>query len=253
MRPQEYETMFHAEEVHWWYKALHRLIFITLDEQLPAWREKDILDAGCGTGAILHRLGNAEKHRGLDIAEEAISFCRQRGLRNVREGDICELPFPDECFDAAICSSVLYHQWVRDIDLALSELRRVLRPGGILLVNLPAYDFLASAHDEAVMTARRFRKREVQSLLAENGFAVRSVNYWTALLFPAAVIARTLHASQTGRDFGAAAPRRGLLDGLFSFAMRAELPLMKRFSLPFGVAIFAIATKPHSQSRGAVT
>src|ERR1700730_14579788 len=110
MRPAEYETMFRVEETHWWYRALHQLIFDTLERELPTWREKEILDAGCGTGTILKLLGNPTKNVGVDLAPEVISLCRRRGLDNVREADISKLPFADGSFDAVICSSVLYHQ-----------------------------------------------------------------------------------------------------------------------------------------------
>ena len=107
--------MFRVEQTHWWYRALHRLIFDTLERELPDWPEKAILDAGCGTGAILKQLGNEERNVGVDLAPEAISFCYERGLNNVRQANICALPFANASFDAVICSSVLYHQWVKDI------------------------------------------------------------------------------------------------------------------------------------------
>jgi len=115
MRPDEYATMFRVEETHWWYGALHRLIFQALETELPDWRKKEIVDVGCGTGAILKQLGNPGKNVGIDLAPEAISFCRERGLNNVRQGDIDALPFADASFDAVICSSVLYHRWVGDV------------------------------------------------------------------------------------------------------------------------------------------
>src|SRR5437667_12645912 len=80
MERAEYATMFRVEETHWWYRALHRLIFQALEAELPDWREKQIVDVGCGTGAILKRLGNPEKNVGIDLAPEAISFCRERAL-----------------------------------------------------------------------------------------------------------------------------------------------------------------------------
>ncbi len=241
MRPAEYEIMFRVEDTHWWYRALHRLILESLERELPDWQEKEILDAGCGTGAILKRLGHPEKNVGVDLAPEVISLCQQRGLHNVQQADISALPFADASFDAVICSSVLYHQWVTDVPGALRELYRVLRPRGLLLVNVPAFRFLHSAHDEAVMTARRFRKSELRKLLLESGFAIRRLTYWTTLLFPLAVLARTLGRSRTGRDFQATPA--GLNHYLFSKAMTLELALLKKVSLPFGVALFAVAEK----------
>ena len=237
MQAPEYEAMFRVEETHWWYRSLHRLIFDALEKEMPDWREKTVLDAGCGTGAILKQLGSPERNVGIDLSPEAISFCRARGLPNARQGDIGALPFGDATFDAVICSSVLYHQWVKDIGAALREMRRVLRPDGLLLINLPAFRFLHSAHDEAVMTAQRFRKREVKALLLNNGFAIRRLTYWTTLLFPLAVVARTLGGSKQGRDF----QRTGFMNELFARMMSLELGILGKCSLPFGVALFATA------------
>ena len=241
MQPEEYGAMFRVEETHWWYQALHRLIFQTLESELPDWHEKEILDAGCGTGSILKQLGNPAKNVGVDLAPEAVSFCRQRGLTNVQQADICALPFANASFDVVICSSVLYHQWVKDPAVAVRELHRVLRPGGLLLLNVPALRFLHSAHDEAVMTAHRFKKSEIRQLLRDSGFAIRRLTYWTTLLFPLAVIARTLGGSSTGRDFNSAAD--SVSHRLFQQIMALELRLLKRTSLPIGVALLAAARK----------
>jgi SAM-dependent methyltransferase len=243
MRPAEYETMFRIEETHWWYRALHRLIFDTLDHERPDWRTMRILDAGCGTGAILKQLGSPDRNVGIDLSGEAISFCQKRGLTNVRQADISTLPFADNSFDVVVCSSVIYHEWVGNPASAVCELYRVLRPEGLLLLNLPAFPFLHSAHDRAVMTARRFRKIETRSLLTSCGFLVRRLTYWTTLLFPLAVLARTFGGSKSGRDFPARDEGRSLADRLFSAVMSVELQLLRKTSLPFGVALFAIAKK----------
>src|SRR2546421_4927952 len=241
MRRDEYATMFRVEETYWWYQALHRLIFQTLEAELPDGRDRAIIDVGCGTGAILKQLGNPEKNVGIDLAPEAISFCRQRGLNNVQQGDIHALPFPDASFDAVICSSVLYHQWVANVDGAVQEMHRILRPGGVLLINVPAFPFLHSAHDEAVMTARRFRKCEMRELLQKQNFKIRRLTFWTTFLFPLAIAARTLGGSKMGRDFeteGTSFTRRTL-----ARIMALELRLLRNASLPFGVALLAMARK----------
>jgi len=238
MQPNEYGTMFRVEGTHWWYGALHCLIFQALEAELPGWREKEILDVGCGTGAILKQLGNPERNIGIDLAPEAISFCRQRGLNNVRQGDICALPFADASFDAVICSSVLYHQWVADVAGAVREMHRVLRPDGVLVINVPAFRFLDSAHDDAVMTARRFRKPEIRELLKD--FRIRRLTYWTTFLFPLAVVARTFGGSKMGRDFESTDSWSQKALGAI---MSLELGLLGRVSFPFGVALLAVARK----------
>lgn len=241
MQTAEYATMFRVEETHWWYGALHRLIFQALEAELPDWREKQILDAGCGTGAILERLGNSEKNVGIDLAPEAVEFCRQRGLTNVRQGDINALPFEDASFDAIISSSVIYHDWVPEVARAVGEMRRVLRPDGVVIVNVPAFRFLHSAHDDAVMTARRFRKPEIRELLLEQGFEIRRLTYWTTFLFPLAIVARTLGGSKMGRDFEST---DSWSQRLLAPIMNVERGLLRHMSLPFGVALLAVARKP---------
>ena len=233
--------MFRVEETHWWYRSLHRLMIQALEMEMPDWRNRAIVDVGCGTGAILQRLGNPEKNVGVDISPVAISFCRNRGLNNVREADIASMPFADESFDAAICSSVLYHEWVADVGRALREIRRVLRPNGVLLINVPAFQFLHSAHDDAVMTARRFRKPELRELLVKNGFAIRRLTYWTTLLFPLALVARTFGGSRLGRDFDL--DKDSFVQKLFLKVMGLEAGLLRKISLPFGVALLAVGRK----------
>jgi SAM-dependent methyltransferase len=243
MESAEYATMFRVEETHWWYRALHQFIFRALEHALPDWRTKAILDVGCGTGAVLKQLGNPQQNAGIDLAPEAISFCQKRGLKNVCQADINALPFGDNTFAAVICSSVIYHEWVPEVGAALREIRRVLCPGGVLLLNVPAFGFLHSSHDDAVMTARRFRKGEIRSLLDANGFAIDRLTYWTTLLFPLALLARTFGASKMGRDFPAEGKTRSQADWILTAIMSIELSLLKKISMPFGVALFAIAKK----------
>ena len=191
---------------------------------------------------MLQQLGNPQKHVGVDLSADAVAFCHKRGLFNVTRADVSALPFSDASFDAVICLSVLYHQWVTDPGTTLRELRRVLRPGGLLLVNLPAYEFLHSAHDDAVFTARRFTMSNVRQLLLAGGFDIRRLTYWTTLLFPVAVVARTFGGSRTGRDFDAEAPAR-LKNATLGAIMSLELSMLRWVSLPFGVALFAMAEK----------
>ena len=242
MEATEYELMFRQEDSHWWYRALHRVIRAALDSHVSGWRDRPILDAGCGTGAVLAHLGNRKKHVGIDRAPEAIAYCRRRGLHTVARADVNALPFEDNSFDAVISSSVLYHQWVTNVDRATQELRRVLRPGGVLLVNVAAYEFLRSPHDDAVFTARRFTRSEVRHMLSANGLRVRRLTSWTTLLFPLAVVARSLGGSRTGRDFDAGGPS-ATANRLLGAVMTLEFALMRRVPLPFGVAIFAVAEK----------
>jgi SAM-dependent methyltransferase len=238
----EYELLYMVEEQHWWYRALRRAIADNLDRFLPNWRHAALLDAGCGTGGNLAHMGNQPRHIGLDLSPLALAFCSRRGLRNLVNGDVRRLPFADGSMDAILSASVLYHRWVPDVNEAVRECRRVLRDDGLLLLDLPAFRSLASPHDEAVYTARRFTRRELCDLLHAHGFQVRRLTYWNTLLFPVIWLLRRSRLSRTGRDFRHGQPT-GVANGVLDFVMRLEICLLRRIDLPFGVSISCVASK----------
>ena len=126
-----------VEDTHWWYRALHDLIADAVRRRALSDSSR-ILDAGCGAGAVLKRVERFGHAVGVDLSDDALGFCRARGLRDLVRGDVNALPFASESFETVISSSVLYHQWVADVGAALRDLRRVLKPGGRLVLNLPA-------------------------------------------------------------------------------------------------------------------
>jgi SAM-dependent methyltransferase len=243
MRVEEYETLFRVEDSHWWYQALRRVLRWHLERYLPGWRGMPLLDAGCGTGGNLAHLAGPGSGVGLDRAAEALARCRRRGLTALVRGDVAALPFADASFAAVVSASVIYHEWVTDPGVALGECRRVLRPGGLLLVDVPASDALWSAHDAAVMTARRFRAAELRRLVEGAGFEVLRLTHWNTLLFPAVWVARRFRLSPEGRDFDPAAPPGGARNALLDAAMRLEAAGWRRAPLPFGVSIHCAARR----------
>src|SRR5207248_8255591 len=142
-----------VEDTHWWYLGM-RAIASDLLASLPLPPAPLILDAGCGTGgnaALLERHGWLV---GVDLSDLALDLAAGRGHRPLARASVTALPFPDQTFDLVTSFEVLYHRAVGDDVAALGELRRVLRPGGHLLLRLPALDWLRGAHDAAVHTER---------------------------------------------------------------------------------------------------
>ena len=239
----EYERMFRVEEEHWWYRSLRALLFRELKRHLPDRRGKKILDAGCGAGIILRELGGGGENPGIDISPHAIGFCKRRGLSALTRGDVGGLPFAGESFDAVICSSVLYHRWVADPGATLREFHRVLREGGLLLLNLPAHALLRSGRDRSVFTARRFTASETRNLLCAHGFAPNRVTHWGGLLFPLAWVVRKVQSSDRWKTFQEDALPQPWVNGALLRLMAVEAFLLRWISFPFGVSILAVASK----------
>ena len=154
VEPAEYDLMDAAEERMWWYRALHaRVAHALLRRPGP---DGALLDAGCGTGGTLAHL-RARPGRemfGLEYNPQAAARARDKAGVAVASGDVNSLPFADGAFTAVLSLDVLCHRAVEPAQ-ALAEYRRVLRPGGTLILNMPSYGWMYSAHDIRVHNARR--------------------------------------------------------------------------------------------------
>jgi SAM-dependent methyltransferase len=247
VKPAEYRRMFEAEEAQWWYvgqRALARALLAGVAADLaPEGRMPRALDAGCGTGgnlALLDRLGRGV---GIDRAPEAMTRWRARGVRAAR-ASLLALPFPDRVFDLVTSFDVIYHEWVPDDGAAVAEMTRVLRPGGWLLVRVPALEILRGAHDEAVATRRRYTRGRLVSLLAGGGLRVVRSTYANALLFPLLLARRTLDRL-FGREGSDVAFLPAPLEGLFKRLLLVEAAAVRRgFCLPVGASVLALARRP---------
>ncbi len=175
--------------------------------------EARLLDAGCGTGFNLLALARLGRATGIDLAPEALAFCKERGVRAVR-ASLLGLPFADATFDAVTSFDVLYHAWVTDDRTAVGEMARVLAPGGVLLVRVPALRALWGAHDVEVQSRHRYTRGELVALLGSCGLRVERATYCNSILFPLLLARRTLdraaRARRLRRGLPARPPRVGL-------------------------------------------
>ena len=242
MEDSEYRKLAEVEDRMWYFRGLHRLAERALGRGLgPAAR---ILDAGCGTGGLIRRLAPAHPGwtwTGIDLSAVACEAARERTGADIRLGSVTELPFGDGSFDAVVSCDVLYH--VEDDGAALREAARVLRPGGLIVVNVPAYRWLWSYHDRAVHSVRRYGRAELAGKLGRAGFAEVRAGPWNTLLFPLVVLRRKLLPAPAGGSDVRTYP------ALAEVVARAALALERCWMatglrLPFGSSIFATARKP---------
>ena len=127
MEPKEYKTLYELEDTYWWYKGQRSIILNSLKQLYPETKNLKLLGAGCGTDGLLNLLNKYSLKAGLDIAPEALFYCYERGLENILQGDVTNLPFKEKCFDLIISLDVLYHLKVTDDSKALDEFNRCLK------------------------------------------------------------------------------------------------------------------------------
>ncbi len=242
MNREEYQRMYEAEERQWWYAGMRAITFALLGDEAAETERARILDAGCGTGNNLAHLARLGRPVGVDLSEDALALSRTRGVTVVR-GSLMALPFPDAAFDGVTSFDVLYHRWVVDDRAAVRELARVLRPGGWLLVRVPALKILWGAHDEAVLSRHRYTRAEVGALLTGVGLEVRRLTYANTFLFPLLLARRTLDRL-TGRHGSDVGFLPVPLEWAFRGLLGIEARMVRHLSLPVGASVFALARKP---------
>ena len=239
-----YAEYFEAEDRHWWFVGRRQILLRVLERELSGRRHERILDVGCGTGTMLGYLSRFGDAVGVDAEPEAVRFCEERGVTAVRRFDGAKLPFEAEAFTLVSTLDVLEH--IDDDRGMLTEIHRVLEPGGNLLVTVPAFPFLWGPQDEISHHKRRYRRRELSTRIAEAGFELDRLSYFNTLLFPpiAAIRATRPYRPRQQRlrsDFEMTRP--GRVNSVLAKVFAAEAPLVARVNLPVGVSLLAVATR----------
>jgi SAM-dependent methyltransferase len=244
----EYRVMFDMETDHWWYVGLHHLVLHFIGLEKNGHGPLEVLDAGCGTGRLM-KLCQAVglDPLGLDFSGEALRFSRVRGLRFLVQGSIAEIPFQSCLFDVVVSLDVADCLEGDQVIQSLCEMGRVLKPGGALILNLPAYNWLRSQHDRAQHILHRFNAGELRSLLSKIGFQLQVCTYRNTFLFPVAAAVRLLKRR----------PRRGQetirsdlkplptsINTALTRILSAENSIIKNgLRLPLGLSVFSVARK----------
>ena len=248
MEPNEYERMYQVENRHWWYLGMAAITSDLLNHSMGPAASRKILDAGCGTGAAMSTyLAGYGSVTGFDISPLALRWCQARNLTRLARASVTEVPFRSDSFDLVTSFDVLYEQAVIKDSLAMNEFFRVLKPGGFLMLRLPAYNWLRGHHDVTIHTARRYTTNEVTRLLAESGFRTARISYANTILFPLALAKRLSERIwPPAPDSSDLSVNFGVFNGLFKLILCSEAPLVTRMGLPFGLSVLALGQKPYA-------
>ena len=250
MKPEELHNIYGAEEQFWWYQGM-RAITRALMDPLFQSRGGLGLDAGCGTGfnALEFESRYGLRMVGVDFAPLAIAYGHRRNFRRSMIASVTELPFPGESFDLVSSFDVLSHLPRGEEHRALGEFARVLRPGGWLVLRVPAFDALRSRHSQYVDERQRFRAGPLLRLLSQERLQPVRWSYANSFLSPIALIKfRVLEPLRRAEVRSAVDAMPPLwLNRLLRRVLLCEAALIRhgcRFL--FGQSLIVVAQKPSS-------
>ena len=249
MKEHTYPIMFRVEQSHWWYTGRRKILadFVEKICRQVTDRRPRILDVGCGTGANLLMLSQYGDAEGVDVSEDALAFCRERGLEKVRLGAAEDLPYEDGTFDLVTAFDVVEHI---DDDLAgLREMRRVLRPGGRVLLFVPTFMFLWGLQDDVSNHRRRYRLPELQRVLEKAGFEIERTTYANITFFLPILAMRQLMRLTGVKAESENNINVSALNGVLGSVFGAESWFLKRMNLPFGVSGLCVARVKDRQDK----
>ncbi|OGM27019.1 hypothetical protein A2627_02520 [Candidatus Woesebacteria bacterium RIFCSPHIGHO2_01_FULL_39_28] len=291
MEISEYKNIFENEETHFFYRANHNIIlslvkkYLSHETDLKAKSKQPIaiLDAGCGTGLLARKLAKFGKVYAIDISCQAVKYSRQRKV-NAIKASITKIPFSSNFFDLVISNDVIYHKKVANDITALSEMYRVLKDKGILILRVPAIKWLATNHDKFVHTRERYSKNSLLEKLTKSGFQVEKLFYTNLLLVPVALvlhlgnvmtfsppleggvsllkendISGSIHPRTKVRGFletainksqpkSGVVPTSKILNEIFYLLLLFESRLSKVIDFPLGLGLMAVCRKPSKRS-----
>ena len=249
MQQHTYSIMHQVEETHWWFVGRRKIIgsfiervCVGLKLRAHAGEPLNILDVGCGTGANLEMLSQFGKAEGVDISAEALEFCRERGLQQVKQGAAESLPYESDSFDLVTGLDVVEH--LDDDITGLKEMRRVLRRDGRAVLFVPAFMFLWGVQDDISHHRRRYTMAGLKEAVRKAGFEIERASYVNLSFFAPILFGRLLMRVTGLRPVSENNLTIGALNGMMGKLFAAERFLLRHLNFPFGVSIICVTRKP---------
>ncbi|MBI4631466.1 MAG: class I SAM-dependent methyltransferase [Chloroflexi bacterium] len=241
MDASEYDNIAQLEDAHWWYRGMAAISLDLIRSQLRA--PIRFLDAGCGTGGMLRRLSPFGVGFGIDFSPLALAHAHRKIPNDLCRASITQLPFTNDSFDLITSFDVLYHRAIADDQTALNEIARLLKPNGIALIRLPAFESLRGAHDQLVHTRQRYTANELRQKLNKAGFKIKRLTYANFFLFIPIYLTRTWQLSHSKKESSDVELPSSVINSILESLLTIESLLIRYVDLPFGVSLFALAMK----------
>jgi ubiquinone/menaquinone biosynthesis C-methylase UbiE len=254
MQPADYAYLYELEEDYWWFAGMRHITAALLDELCPPQHDRLILDAGCGTGGMLSWLtryaGNG-RVVGIDLVDTALSFCRQSNHEMIAQASVQTLPFAESTFDLLTSFDVLVQLDGKGSDqIAINEMYRVLKPGGLAFVRVAAYEWMKSGHDQALGSKHRYSLTELVGKMNQAGFKTLRDTYANSLPLPLAMFRRLvlkrIGLASPGSDVKPLPSGWRWLNSAMTGMLRGEGAWLRRpdAKLLMGLSAICVAQKP---------
>lgn len=234
--------MYDGELSHWWYRVRREMVHDIVGRYFPGRHDLRILDVGCGAGALLSELAQYGEVTGIDMSPKAVAFCRERGIQNVSVSSAEHIAYPDRVFDVVLVLDVLEH--IKDDHAAVREMCRVLKPGGVAIVFVPAFMFLWGVTDVLSEHHRRYTLPGIESVFTAENFAIVRSSYFNTFLFPPIALVRLLVRFLRIPVKSENAVSDSFFNKMFYLVFHLESRLLRLVNMPFGVSALVIARKP---------
>ena len=234
-----------AEATHFWFRGFRRYV-VPLLEQLATGRQNlRLVDCGCGTGNNLRLLKPYGRAVGFDFTRGGSATAQQAGWP-VARADITRIPFPSETFDVATAFDVL--QCIESDELAVREMSRIIKPGGVVVLSMAALEFLRGDHSEAWQEVRRYTPASARRLLEQASLRPERVSFMFASTFPLMLAVRAgqrmLRPFRTLRHDTDIAVPVAPVNALLTAVVSAEASLSRRVPMPIGSSLLVVGRKP---------
>ena len=244
------EATARAERHHFWFRGFERFVTPLLEAACAGRRDILALDCGCGTGRNLPLLRRFGRACGIDLTFSGLRHAARGGERHVAQASAARLPFPDATFDLVASFDVIY-ALPDDVErAAVEEMARVLKPGGRLVLNVAALDWLRGNHSVLSGEIRRYSRAGLRTLLERRGFTVRRLTYTNASILPVVAgvrLAQRLagHEESSSEIHVPPAP----VNAALTAALAAEAYALRFVNMPFGSSLLALAEKQETGDR----